>query len=113
MVNSIFRSYELKNMKPENVKRSLQGAIRRSLDNRLYLMITTKSIVLPDEYNQIKISGGGSFFDAETDGDVEEGFLTIFLYLYKKKGNNSLIYESEATIKLSCVDSLYVTYEER
>lgn len=108
----IYRDYWLKRLDPDNVRRSLQGAIARSDGDRVHLMITTKKAVLPDAYDQLKIPDGGTFFGASTDGTLKDNWLKIFISGHDFK--NALWFEAEAEIKLSEIACpVLVSYSEK
>jgi hypothetical protein len=73
------RAYWLKPLGKKNVQRSLQGAASRSFSVRVRLLLITKTAVLPDKYEQIKILTGGTYIEAYSEGVFVDDYLKIII----------------------------------
>ncbi len=114
MKNKTFRHYEIKRLDEANIRRSLNGALRRSKEAHVVLSIQTKKEELDSDFLQVKIIEGGSYFEANFFGKIYKGMLVCNICGVKKnKWNKYNATYKGVLIPISVIKYLDVWYYEK
>lgn len=102
--------YKLTRMDKGNLMRSLGGPAKLSKSGTALLCFATRSARLPEEFEQVLITNGGSYIEAYTQGKFDGEFL---LMMCSGRTAKNGMFEYEVAIRPSEILSpAYVSFEE-
>jgi hypothetical protein len=101
----------LNRLEKEDIQKSLEDAVSRAFLGRVSLGLITRTAVLPDKYDQVKLLSGGIYFEPCSEGLFVDDYLKITISGYDSEVNAR--FEDSAKIRLCEIAApIFVSYME-